>query len=232
MENYDYVKVLLYGYSKLDMLADAVEDGARVQAALSFRTYHNTLELAQKISLDVLHGEKLRFWKRELSDLLAELSEEELFLLEYKYFRRKRQLATRFADWEMTYSERSYFRKQNVLLQRVACKLSARGLSEERFFDDFGEFSPFMRVYSALKEGWERKIVARRKVRKLSFSQNSAGSGGAGARLPRSTNTAIASTANTIAQITVICNAESDSAGGVSSCGGGVPSDGADVFVK
>lgn len=228
---YDYLKVLLYGYSKMDMLAESVEEGARVSAKLSFRNYGNVLTLAEKIATEMFVSERLQAWKHALDECLCQADQEELFLLEYKYFRRKKVLANHFSDWVADYSERSYFRKQNDLLRRLASKLAAHGYTEEAFFNDFAKFMPFMRVYAALKSGWERKLVARRKTRDLNFRQNSVDSTGTEECFPRRTKRAIASTVNPTAQITMICKADSGCSG-VGSEIESVGSDGAEASIK
>ncbi len=173
MERYTYVKVLLYAYPKLDALAEAVAGGAEVKALLSFRMPADACRLAEKIAEEVVSAKRLSCLKSELEELWEGFSEEELFLLEYKYFRRKGELSGRFAGRTLPFSERSYFRMQNALLQKVAARLIARGWTERRFFAEFGGFAPFVRVYRALKEGRERAVVFKRRRRELVFGQNS-----------------------------------------------------------
>lgn len=228
---YDYLKVLLYGYPKMEALADSVKEGARVRARLSFRNYGDVLALAESIAEEMVVCERLQAWKQALESCLSAASDEQLFLLEYKYFRRKRMLKGKFCNREVNYSERSYFRKQNELLHSIAAHLAIAGYTEKLFFDDFGTFAPFMRVYAALTAGRERKIMEKRKNRSVTFRQNSAGSGGAGTRLPRNTMNATARTANATAQMSVICRAESGCAVTGSSVGG-VGCGGVDVSVR
>lgn len=204
MGDYDYVKVLLYAYPKLDMLAEAIASGAETKAFLSFRAT-DTLNCAEKISQGILQSRILRKLANDMEDAFSRLSEEERYLLEYKYFRRKSELCGRFAETSFSGSEREYFRRQNALLKKVACLLIARGVTEETFFRDLGDIPPFPRVYRAVREGRERMVIPKRKTQEIRF-QNS-GSCGA-VFLPRRTNTAMTTTAAIARDATIICKAE------------------------
>lgn len=200
MERYAYVKVLLYAYPKMGELAEAVSEGADAKAFLSFRSTLDALTLAEKIADEIATAQKLRLWQAELEAVFSGLGEEELYLLEYKYFRRKKELAGRFSGALLTCSERSYFRMQNALLGKIAARLIARGGTERNFFRAFGGFAPFMRVFRAIAEGREQAVVFKRRRRALALGQraaqnsNPSSAGGAGF-LRRSSSAAATSTA-------------------------------------
>lgn len=227
MGRYDYVKALLYAYPKLGMLAEAVADGAENKAKLSFRSLCDPLDLMEKIAEEIVTAKKLALLAAEMDEMLSGCTEEELFLLEYKYFRRKSELTGRFSGRELSCSERGYFRKQNALLGKIAGLLAMRGRTEEAFLREFGDFPPFMRLYRAIRAGRERKVVFKRAKRGIGFRQNCENSCGAGeARLPRSTRAAIATNASATAQIATICPADSPDFSDGSSAGS------PDVFCK
>lgn len=218
MNKFDYVKVLLYAYPKLDALADAIESGTEVKALLSFRGRGDAIGIAEKIAEEIVTAKKLSLLKRELDDVLTVCNEREMFLLEYKYFRRKAYLKGKFAGFAPKYSERNYFRKQNALLSKIAARLLQFGWSEERFLSEFQANKPFMRVFRAVREGRERAVVFKRRKRGIDFlrkgTQNSDSSCGTGAGLlPRRTKTAIAASASPAAQIIAICRPESPDCG-------------------
>lgn len=205
MGDYNYVKVILYAYPKLDMLAEAVSSGAEIKARLSFRT-ENTFACAEEIANRILEGRKLRELRVLMDEILSVLGEEELYLLEYKYFRRKSVLVGRFGETKFGGSEREYYRTQNELLKKVAFLLLVRGMTEERYFEEYAKIRPFPRVLRAVREGRERKIVSKRQASGVRFTQNS--DSRTGAFLPRSTKKAIAETAAAVRQISTICKAE------------------------
>lgn len=196
MSEYDYVKVLLYAYPQLPAFAEAIGVSVENRAALSFRSVKDTLSIAEELATEL--GRKVRLMNvcEKLDRILLRLTEEEAFLLEYKYFRRKRQLREKFSEWAFDCSERSYYRKQTALLRKIAARLIACGETEERFLEEFSDCAPLMRLYRALKAGKERTFVAKREKSALSFGQKSEGSsrGGVGDFFPRRTKTAIATT--------------------------------------
>ena len=89
-------------------------------------------------------------------------TEEELFLLEYKYFRRRRVLRERFAACRPDWSERTYYRRQNAVLRKFAAALAAQGWPERAYFSAFSSFPPFSRVYDAISAGREGAVVGKR----------------------------------------------------------------------
>lgn len=216
MKETDYVKTLLYSYSKLSELAEAVGSGAEVKAMLSFRGKEDALLLAERIAEEIVMSKKLSLLKEELDGALSGLSERENFLLEYKYFRRKKLLKGKYRDFILNCSERSYFRMQNALLQKIAFRLLSVGLTRERFLSEFKDFPPFMRVLRALSEGKDRVVVTNRRRRALKF-QNSGDSCGSDGFLPLSRKTAIAESATPAAQMIAIWTPESPLSGAGSS---------------
>lgn len=219
MEGFIYVKVLLYAYPKLNMMAEAVSAGAEIKALLSFRGRADALTEAERIAEEIAMSCRLLRAKETLDEALGRCSEEELFLLEYKYFRRRRVLAERFAGRMLNCSERSYFRMQVALLRKMAALLTALGMTEREFFSRFGEFPPFLRVYRAIEEGRERSVVFKRRRREIAFRQNSV-SCGSGERLARSTSSATATAAAPTTHRTTICTTEGEETAGSSSAGG------------
>ncbi len=217
MGDYDYVKVLLYVYPKLQTIADACFAGAELKALLSFRSFQ-TLDCAVKISENILNGKKLRELDGKMREALSLLNEEEMYLLEYKYFRRASELSGRFADTALSASQREYYRRQNALLKKVAFLLLARGITEESYLKEYHVISPFSRIYRAVKEGRERLVMKKRTRCGINF-QNSA-SCGTDAFLPCKTKKPMAATAATVRQTTAICRADGVEEAAGSSMGG------------
>ena len=222
MKGYDYEKLILYSYPRLEAIAEAVEVGARNKALLSFRSTADTLSLLERISQDALTARELRLLKAETEKILLTLSEEELYLLEYKYFRRRKVLRGKFADYELALSERSYFRKQNELLKKISSRMRTSGLTKEDFLARFGHFSPFMRALRALERGLDAKLTERRRRCGLVFRRQKSGSASrseAGEGLPRKRNTATPTSATQPMQIIAICTPVSPRAGSGSGSG-------------
>ena len=189
--NAEYVKAILYVYPMMEALADAARGAAKNKALLSYRSGYDALHDLEAVAEEILLGDRLDGLKTVLDCILAGLSKEERFLLEYRYFRRKRELK-KFGE-ELVCSERSYFRKQNRLLMKIASRLAAKGVTVSYFLKAFANSVCLMKVYGAIGNGKELKVCARREKRTLRF-QGSKFSGGADF-LPCATNTATTSTA-------------------------------------
>lgn len=213
-DKFDYVRVLLYAYPQAEKLAEAVRVGAKVRASLSFKYPQDTLSIMESIASDMAYAERIGYWKEQLERALSYFGEEELFLLEYKYFRRRSRLGGR----TVTCSERSYFRKQNQLLTRLSLRLRRRGCTEEAFMRDFEGFSPYMTILRALANGWERKLVRKRTEGALFGGQSSLSEGEG--RLPRSTKKAMAQTARMPVMSAAMPTGESVEAGSISGSSG------------
>lgn len=214
MTNKTYVKVLLYAYPKMEDLASAISAGAEVKAALSFRAPGDTFSVAESVANEILRASFLRKTYAELGEIFSRCTNEELYLLEYKYFRRKKVLRERFAECPVNCSERSYYRKQAMLLNKIAAALIMRGMTEQWFFERFSEFPSFVRVYRVIAEGKEKSVVSRRRKSGLTRAQKSECSScaeEAGLFLPCSTNRATATAETQSAQIKKICKPESPS---------------------
>lgn len=202
--NTDFVKAILYVYPTMGALADAARTAAENKALLSYRSRFDAMHDLEEVAEEVFLGERLDSLKNLTDRVLSRLSKEECFLLEYRYFRRKKMLI-KFGQ-ELCCSERNYFRKQERLLRKIAAQFSLNGVTEEYFLKAFEKSVCLMKVYRAIKSGGELKICARREKRTLHF-QGSKFSDGADF-LPCATNTATTRTATAASVIKTIWTAE------------------------
>jgi len=169
MSETTYVKVVLYAYPKLSKLAEAAATAADNRALMSYRAYYDCEGVAASIVEEIATARRLLRLERFIEGIVASLGEEERYLLEYKYFRRRDMLKA-FGEAEFQGSERSYFRKQNSLLLKLLRLFRAKGFHKEKFMAMFGRYAPFMRAYRAIEAGKERKVVSRRKTRSIRFA--------------------------------------------------------------
>ena len=203
---YEYAKVILYAYPRLEEMAEAVGIGAENKAYLSFRSKESALALAEKIAEELAVKSRLLRLKEAADAVVAACTEEERFLLEHKYFRRKELLGGRFAGMRLGCSERNYFRLQAALLKKAAAHFAAHGWTEEGFLRAFGSFSPFRHALAALSEGREKGFRRGKSAVCAAKAQNSEERSSRPAeRLPRKTSTATATAAAQRMQMTAIC---------------------------
>ena len=133
----DYVKAVLYTYPALDKIGEAVETAVENKALLSYKNPRSTEEVAGEIAREIAAREAIFELQSLVDQLLKSLTEEENYLLEYKYFRRKQALDA-FGGFALDCSERSYFRKQQLLLDKAADYFGKNGWSRERFVRETG----------------------------------------------------------------------------------------------
>ena len=205
--NTHLTKAILYVYPMMEKLAEATRVGARNKALLSYRSHRDAMQDLKAVAEEMLLGARLDLLKNSVDSLLLKMSREELFLLEYRYFRRKKTLAQLWGT--INCSERGYFRKQERLLQKISAYFAARGMTEAKFYDAFQNGYCLMKVLRAIERGDEKKIYARRSGRTLDFHSSSF-SGGADF-LPRATNTATVRTATAESVIKTIWTADKPS---------------------
>ncbi len=213
--SHEYAKVILYAYPHLRALAEASGAAAENQAYLSYRSRFGALETAERIAEEFAMRSRLLRLADAVDDMLRHCSREECFLLEYRYFRRRKRLAA-FGDFVAPCSERTYFRRQEALLRRVAAMLAARGWTQAAYHAAFSVYEPFVRLLRALREGREQAVAAPRGRRGVTFAgrQNSCCS--RGARFPRSKMTAMATAATQARTMTAICTPPTGAAASVS----------------
>lgn len=164
----DYVKVLLYAYPSLPRIAEAVGTGAENKAFLSFRAYGSAFGIAERVVEEILVKNNLERVYCALREAVSRCTDQEKFLLEYKYFRRKRELKD--CD-ESALSERTYYRRQQRLLKKIAEQLAAQDWTEENCKELFDSFAPFRKLYAALCAGRERQLTLARKRREVRFKR-------------------------------------------------------------
>ncbi len=199
------VKTLLYAYPRLEDLAEASEVAGENKAYLSFRSNRSALDDCLAVAEEFSLSEKLLHLRDQLSLVVDSLTPEEQYLLEYKYFRRRKILAS-LSDMVPTYSVRTYFRKQNELLRKVRSRLMFLGWSDRIFENEFGSYPPFVRLKKRLQKEGEGKVFRKEEC---PLRQNSVLSSpeGEARLLPRRMKTAAATAATHTTQMTAICAA-------------------------
>ena len=217
MEKFHYVRVLLYAYPKLEALGRAIQESVERKAALSFRSRRDAYALAEQIAVDVIAVKKLQLLKAAMDDALKECGEEELYLLEYKYFRRKAELTGRFAGKRFYGSVRSYFRTQQALFVKIKALLFRRGYTAAKYEEEFGSFLPFRKLYEKLEKCNGKPKSAKRQRLACRSPQNSSAGAGREDFLPRRMSATTRTAAIPAAQTRTICTGVGE---GSSSAGG------------
>lgn len=163
----DYVKAILYVYPTMKALGEAIRVSAENKAVLSYRSKRDAMSDLEEVAEEIFLAERVDSLKKTIDGILALLSQEELLLLEYRYFRRIKMLKR--LGGQLACSERGYFRKQERLLRKLLACLVARGVTEEYFLEAFKNSLCLMKVYKAVVNGEELSVCARREKRMIAF---------------------------------------------------------------
>ncbi len=164
----DYAKVFLYAYPWMKALSEAMAQAAENKALLSYRSPLSAEEAAGRVVAEYAMQAAVEELYLQMERVVGAMTEEELYLLEYKYFRRAGRLSAG-EGVVLPYSERSYFRRQSELVGKVTRLLGDMGWTDSRFVAVFGRFSPFLKILRAIRAGKEREVWQRRKQSGLTF---------------------------------------------------------------
>ena len=127
--NIYYAKSILYAYSSIDKLTAQIDDIVLKHALASMNNCAPCFKQCDKIV--AFTNKKIRLM--EMKDLveraLNEYTQEEITLLDYKYFRIKPRSVYKDFDCH----SRSYFRKQNKLSRKFAENMERFGLNDKRY---------------------------------------------------------------------------------------------------
>lgn len=199
-ESRDCAKVILYVAPHLKGLREASAQSVENQALLSYKRT-DALAAADKIAEEIAFGAALAQLRQDVISVLRDLTKEERYLLDYKYFH------AQSTECPLFYAERSYYRKQKELLKKFNARMLARGWNADRFFASFGASPFFMRLYAAVREGRESEIVKKRSKKTLMVLQTKSSPSSlrtSGVLREKKTNAATASAAHTAMQTSAI----------------------------
>lgn len=113
------------------------EEHIKNMAYMSFKVA--AAKIAEEIATEVLKKGLLGELKRRMDKVVARLTEQERYLLELRYFRRKKALSEYGEKYGKDFfgSVRNYFRRQAALLKKAESLMERYGLGKdkrEKFF--------------------------------------------------------------------------------------------------
>ncbi len=155
----DYVKAILYAYPLLKTVGKDYEEHIKNRALLSYAPRRSALATAEYLAGEILEMRKLEWLKDKLDGVLLGLTDLERTLLAVRYFGKKKtpQDLTGNGLWK----ERTYFRKQSRLGEKVTSALTLTGVTEEIYARDFENMALFGKIQRFLSAGKDKKISAR-----------------------------------------------------------------------
>lgn len=162
MEN--CVKAILYCYPRFGYIEDSYLEHIRNKALLSSDGREPAERIAEYLATEILQKRKLRELATIAAKALSQLTVEENLLLDVRYFgkmdRVKRAFAHKYAgigDDSMrtvrVWSERTYFRKQKKLLEKLVGRFSALGLTRDTFLEEYRRLDGICSIYTYIELG-------------------------------------------------------------------------------
>ncbi|MGN1053219.1 MAG: hypothetical protein ACI4SH_07520 [Candidatus Scatosoma sp.] len=152
----DYIKTALYVYPALKAAAKEVGEHVKRKACLSYGDRLSCEALTEYLLGQIDTKERLETLFYTIGGALDELSDQEKFLLQVRYFGGKNKVISAYSDEEIQKlcgSRRSYYRRQEKLVKKIGERFLRKGLNEEKFYSEYGSIELIRRVDRALSSG-------------------------------------------------------------------------------
>lgn len=137
-----YVKAILYAYPFLKTVEKDYEEHITNMALLSYAPRLSVENMMEKIAKEIVEMHNLEWLKGRLEAVFRKLTESERGLLAVKYFGKRKAPQSEGRG----VSERTYFRRQGKLVERVGELLALNGVTEEIYLRDFAGMELFSRI--------------------------------------------------------------------------------------
>ena len=158
----DYQKVLLFVYPRIGKIVRDIDGMVEAQAC-AVSGSESGERVAERIAGYICVKGSFLFLKERLEEMLSRLTKEERYMLEYKYFRRRKKLQGEFCGFTLSYNERTYFRRQARLADKLNASLLREGMNEMWFSDHFSQVGFMMTALENVKKGVTELTDKRRK---------------------------------------------------------------------
>ncbi len=159
----NYAKVVLYAYPLLKTVEEDYETHVKNKALLSYGK--NAEKIATYLAGEILEMRRLEWLKRKVGEVLEKLTEVERTLVAIRYFGKTKRIKALFQKPRVDnplnkkfWTERTYFRKQQRLGEKLCSLLALCGVTEELFMREYLPIEPFQKIYRGVEAGRDRKI--------------------------------------------------------------------------
>ena len=129
MEN--YLKTVLYAYPLLKTVGEDYAEHIRNKAVLSYYSSLKTEDLAEYLAKEILRKNNLLWLKKVIEGVLEKLDDKERGMIAARYFGKKKLPLRKAGEQEC--SDRTYFRQQQKVGEKVGGMLVAAGVTKEFF---------------------------------------------------------------------------------------------------
>ncbi len=146
----NYAKVILYAYPLFQTVGKDYEEHIRNKALLSYDSPYSAEALAEYLAGEILQMRRLEWLKAKVEEALGKLDAVERTLVAVRYFgRRKKGLPKKGTDNPLAgkaWTERTYFRRQRRLGEKLGGLLAQVGLTEAVYEREFASLEPFAKI--------------------------------------------------------------------------------------
>jgi hypothetical protein len=158
----NYVRTVLYAYPQLRGIENGYKDHISNQAILSHDGRVATEKLMIYLMEETKRKEKVAELKSLVDRAIENLTLQEQLLLDTRYFGKADTVKRIFAAVKAgvaqgkyakvkPWTRRTYFRRQDKLLKKIAQRLTALGLTENTFLDEYAELDGVAEIYRYLE---------------------------------------------------------------------------------
>ncbi len=159
----NYAKIILYAYPFLRTVGKDYEEHIRNRAVTSYDSRFTAEGLAEYLAGEILEMRRLEWLKEKVEEVLGKLSSVEKTLVAIRYFGKekgvKRLVKTDFQPLgKKRWTERTYFRRQQRLGERLQALLILSGITEQVYEEKFAGVELFAKIGKAIEAGKDKNI--------------------------------------------------------------------------
>ena len=144
----NYAKAIFYAYPFLKNIDKEYDEHVFNRAVLSYRNDFSAERIALYIAGEIVEKQTLQWVKSTVDEIVRQLTDEERTLVEIRYFGKRRKIRRqRVGGGAGALSERTYFRKQSKLADKLGGMLTQKGIGEKFFKDELLKIELFEKAY-------------------------------------------------------------------------------------
>lgn len=147
-----YAKVMLYAYPCCDSLIGQIDELVEKKAVASMNDFSPCENQCFKILSLTDNKRKIIALKNAIEKTLNKFAELDRLIFDYRYFKTLKKDG--YGDYD--FSDRKYFRRQNVLLSAFAEKIERTGITDEVFEKEYMSID----FFREMKRREERRSLA------------------------------------------------------------------------
>ncbi len=160
----NYVKTVLYAYPLLATVEEDYETHIRNKALLSYHNGKSAEELATYLAGEILEMRLLEWLKGRIAAALGMLTEVERTLVAIRYFGKTKRLKSLLRRpkgeglRKPVWTERTYFRRQQRLGDKLGGLFVLCGITEEKFLKELVKVECIRKIHRGVEAGKDGKI--------------------------------------------------------------------------